>query len=79
MKVRRITKDGSKYFGPYTNVFAFEYYFGSVAEIYPIRTCKRDIAKSIEKQERPCLNYYIHRCVGPCTGKSSQRRIPKDD
>ncbi len=77
MKVRRITKDGSKYFGPYTNVFALNAILDLLQEIYPIRTCKRDIAKSIEKQERPCLNYYIHRCVGPCTGKSSQEEYQK--
>ncbi len=77
MKVRRITKDGSKYFGPYTNVFALNAILDLLQEIYAIRTCKRDIAKSIEKQERPCLNYYIHRCVGPCTGKSSQEEYQK--
>lgn len=72
IKTRKIAKDDSRYFGPYTNVFALNDILDMLQEIYPIRTCKRDIDRSIEKKERPCLNYYIHRCIGPCTGHVSQ-------
>lgn len=72
IKTRRIAKDESRYFGPYTNVFALNDILEMLHEIYPIRTCKRDIEKSIQKNERPCLNYYIKRCVAPCTGKVRQ-------
>lgn len=72
IKTRKIAKDESRYFGPYTNVFALNDILEMLHEIYPIRTCKRDIEKSIQKNERPCLNYYIKRCVAPCTGKVKQ-------
>lgn len=69
LKVRRVEKDGAKYFGPYTNVYVVNETLDAIKEIFPIRTCKRDIKRSIEKKERPCLNLYIKKCVGPCTGK----------
>lgn len=72
IKTRKIAKDESRYFGPYTNVFALNDILDMLHEIYPIRTCNRDIERSIQRKERPCLNYYIKRCVGPCTGQVSQ-------
>ena len=73
IKTRKVIKDGSKYFGPYTNVFALNEILDTLQELYPIRTCRREIRKSIERGERPCLNYYIHRCIGPCTGKADKK------
>lgn len=72
VKTRRITKDKAKYFGPYTNVGALNETLEVIHNIYPIRTCSKDIRRMIERGERPCLNYYIERCVGPCTGKISK-------
>lgn len=71
-KVRRVIKDGSKYFGPYTNVSAVNDTLDIIREMYPIRTCNIDIDKAIKNKIRPCLNYHIKKCVGPCTGTISK-------
>lgn len=66
---RYFLKDKAKYFGPYTNVGAIKETLEVIHKLFPIRTCRRDISKSIERGERPCLYYHIKKCVGPCTGK----------
>ena len=71
-KVRRVIKDGSKYFGPYTNVSAVNDTLDIIREMYPIRTCNIDIDRAIKNKIRPCLNYHIKKCVGPCTGTISK-------
>ncbi|PSJ31510.1 excinuclease ABC subunit C [Peptostreptococcus russellii] len=77
MKVRRVLKDGAKYFGPYTNVTAVNDTLDIIKNIYPIRTCNIDIKKAIKNSARPCLNYHIKRCVGPCTGRVSKEEYKK--
>ena len=77
MKVRRVLKDGAKYFGPYTNVTAVNDTLDIIKNIYPIRTCNIDIEKAIKNSARPCLNYHIKRCVGPCTGRVSKEEYKK--
>lgn len=74
IKTRILKKDGGKYFGPYSNVSALNETLQVIHQVFPIRTCKINIANSIEKKERPCLNYHIKRCVGPCTGKVDQQQ-----
>lgn len=68
LKVRKVQKDGSKYFGPYTNTYAVNDTLEIIRHMYSIRTCNIDIQKAIEKKQRPCLNYHIKKCSGPCTG-----------
>ncbi|WIV13493.1 excinuclease ABC subunit UvrC [Proteiniborus sp. MB09-C3] len=65
MKTRRIIKDGAKYFGPYTSVGAVNDTLEIINNLYPLRTCKMNFDKN-EKRKRPCLNYYIGKCFGPC-------------
>lgn len=67
MMVRRIVKDGAKYFGPYSDSSAVKDIIQLVKKIFPLRTCNRDVefGKSIG---RPCLNFFINRCVAPCQG-----------
>lgn len=72
LKVRRIVKDGAKYYGPYSNVGAVNDTIEAIRNIYPIRTCNVDIERYIKNRIRPCLNYHIKRCVGPCTGNVSK-------
>ena len=48
-----------------------------IKNIYPIRTCNIDIKKAIKNSARPCLNYHIKRCVGPCTGRVSKEEYKK--
>ncbi|WP_081580835.1 excinuclease ABC subunit UvrC [Peptoanaerobacter stomatis] len=68
IKTRRIEKDGAKYFGPYSNAFIVNDIIEIIHSTFPIRNCKRNIQKSIEKKERACLNYYIKTCLAPCLG-----------
>jgi len=65
MKTRRIVKDGAKYFGPYTSVGAVNDTLEIINNLYPLRTCNMNFNKN-EKRQRPCLNYYIGKCLGPC-------------
>lgn len=68
IKTRKREKDGAKYFGPYSNAFIVNDIIEMIHNTFKIRTCKRNIQKSIEKKERACLNYYIKTCVAPCLG-----------
>lgn len=68
MKTRRILKDGAKYFGPYPDVFAVNESIETFERLYPLRTCKLNLENVEEKNYRPCLNYYIGKCIGPCIG-----------
>lgn len=69
IKVRRIINDKAKYFGPFTNITAVNETIDIINSLYPIRTCNYDIARCIKTNMRPCLEYYINNCVGPCNGK----------
>ena len=75
MKVRRVLKDNAKYFGPYTNVGAVNDTLEIIHNIYPISNI--DIPKAIKNNARPCLNYHIKKCIGPCTGHVSQKEYNK--
>jgi excinuclease ABC subunit C len=67
---RRVTNDGAKYFGPYTDVGAMRRSLNVVRRIFTVRSCNYDMPR--EMPERPCLDYYIHRCKAPCVLKQSQ-------
>lgn len=67
---RRMVKDGSEYFGPYTNFKVVNTILDLIKELYPLRTCNYDLSKSnIEKGKyKVCLEYHIGNCKGPCEG-----------
>ncbi len=67
---RRIVRDGSKYFGPYTDVSSMRSLLKTVRRLFPIRSCNLDITEHAigQKKFKVCLNYHIHRCPGPCEG-----------
>jgi excinuclease ABC subunit C len=71
MFARRMKRDHSRYFGPYTSVGAVKDTLDLLHKIYRIRTCSRSLPKDIGK-ERPCLNYHIHQCDAPCQGNISK-------
>lgn len=73
---RNFSKDGSKYFGPYTNGTAVYETIDLIYKIFPLRTCKLVIKESGEKV-RPCLNYHIKKCFGPCGGHISKKQYGK--
>ena len=72
IKTRNIIKDGAKYFGPYPSVYAVNDTLDIIRKLYPIRTCNRDLSKDLGKT-RPCLNYYIGKCLGPCQGNVDEK------
>jgi excinuclease ABC subunit C len=63
--VRRMKRDGARYFGPYTSSAAMRQTLDLLRRIFPYLTCKRNIAGT---DSRACLYYHIKRCVGPCIG-----------
>ena len=73
---RNFAKDGSKYFGPYTNGAAVYETIDLIYKIFPLRTCKLAIKENGEKV-RPCLNYHIKKCFGPCGGHISKAEYGK--
>lgn len=56
--VRRIKQDGARYFGPYISGFTLKESLEAIRDHFPIRHCKKDIAKAIARGERPCLMYH---------------------
>lgn len=80
LKTRKVEKDGAKYFGPYSNVFAVNETIDLLKKIFPIKTCNKVLPRDIGKF-RPCLNYHIYQCLGPCRGdvnKEEYRALMKD-
>ena len=73
---RNFAKDGSKYFGPYTNGAAVYETINLIYKIFPLRTCKLAIKENGEAV-RPCLNYHIKKCFGPCGGHIGKEEYGK--
>src|SRR5438045_6020434 len=61
---RHLVDDGSRYFGPYTDVGAMRRMLNVVKRIFTVRSCNYDMPKQMP--ERPCLDYFIKRCKAPC-------------
>lgn len=72
-KVRNVKKDKGYYFGPYPDAYAVNDVIELFHNLYPFRTCNLNFDKG-QKLERPCLNYYIHRCKGPCVGRENEKK-----
>ncbi len=62
---RLMKKDKSRYFGPYTSAYSVRETIDLINKLYGLRDCSRVLPKDIGK-ERPCLNYHIGQCCGPC-------------
>jgi len=63
---RRVQPDGgSRYFGPYASAGSVRKTLDLVKKLFPWRSCTKAITG---KDPRPCLDYYIHRCIAPCSG-----------
>ncbi len=76
MLARKMKKDRSKYFGPYTSSGAVKDTIELIRKLYCIRSCSRRLPQDIGK-ERPCLNYHIHQCKAPCQGYISREEYRK--
>ena len=68
---RRMTKDRSRYFGPFTSAFAVRETIDLIRRLYRIRSCQRVLPRDTGK-ERPCLNHHIRQCDAPCQGNVSR-------
>lgn len=77
---RQHVRDGSKYFGPYTNTAVARTVIELLRELYPLRTCRIPITgESVAKGSgRLCLQYHIKRCRGCCTGLVSPQDYRRD-
>ena len=71
-KVRQVSKDGSKYFGPFPDAYAVNDAIDLFHLYYPFRTCNLNFDKGASL-DRPCLNYFIKKCNGPCVGKEDEK------
>lgn len=76
---RQYVKDGSKYFGPYTDVSMARTILNLIHNLYPIRTCRHSITPEYIRKEkgRLCLEYHLGRCKGCCTGLESHEEYTK--
>ena len=61
---RKLVRDGSRYFGPYTDVGAVHESLKLLKRLFPLRSCRQ-----MRIGQRPCLQYHIKRCLAPCSGK----------
>ena len=61
---RRVQNDGARYFGPYASAKSVRTSLDLVKKLFPWRSCDKEITGS---DPRPCLDYYIRRCIAPCT------------
>ncbi|HWO88961.1 MAG TPA: excinuclease ABC subunit UvrC [Gemmatimonadales bacterium] len=76
---RAMAEDGSRYFGPYTDVGALRHTLRIIRRIFTVRSCH--YALPVEAPDRPCLDYHIHKCLAPCVGYQSEsdyRRMIQD-
>ena len=70
IKTRMIAKDGSRYFGPYSDAGAVNRIVELLSGIYSLKRCS---AQTFPAGHRPCLNYHINQCRGVCAGKVSRK------
>lgn len=73
---RRMKKDKSRYFGPYTSAGAVKETIELVRKLYCLRVCSKKLPTE-QGRERPCLYYHIHQCKAPCQGWIGQEEYGK--
>jgi len=66
---RQVSDDGARYFGPFATAGSVRQTMDLVKKLFPYRSCTKVITGS---DPRPCLEYFIHRCVAPCSGYASR-------
>ena len=71
---RRVEKDGGRYFGPFASASSVRKTLDVTKKLFPWRTCTMTITG---KEPRPCLEYFIHRCIAPCTAYCTQEEYAK--
>ena len=66
---RQVAEEGARYFGPFASAGSVRHTMDLVKKLFPYRSCTKVITG---KDPRPCLEYYIHRCVAPCSGYATK-------
>src|SRR3990170_173636 len=69
--VRKIKRDGSRYFGPFASSAAVKETLRLLQRVFPLRTCRE---ANFRNRSRPCLNFQIKKCLGPCCGLISKEK-----
>ena len=69
--VRKVKKDGARYFGPFVSSAAVKETLKILQKMFPLRTCRDSQFKN---RSRPCLNFQIKRCLGPCCGHIAKEK-----
>ncbi|MBC8042240.1 MAG: excinuclease ABC subunit C [Rhizobacter sp.] len=71
---RTVRRDGSKYFGPYTESRQMRFLLDAISEIFQVRSCDLKLSKeNVEaKKFKVCLDYHIKKCMGPCEGLQAE-------
>ena len=66
---RQVANDGARYFGPFATASSVRQTMDLVKKLFPYRSCTKVITGT---DPRPCLEYFIHRCVAPCSGYATR-------
>lgn len=67
-EVRKFARDGADYFGPYTSSVAMRTALSNLRRLFPLRSCSEGTFKDYARRGRPCIEYEMKRCLGPCCG-----------
>lgn len=67
---RHLVRDGSRYFGPFTDVGAMRRALRMIRQMFSVRSCHYDLPR--EAPDRPCLDFFIDRCRAPCVGRQAE-------
>lgn len=79
-KTRRIIRNGSSYYGPYSHVPTMNALLDLIKQLYPLRTCNLNLSPENIRTGKfnVCLEYHIKKCAGPCIGKQSEEEYLKN-
>ena len=79
-KTRRIIRNGSSYYGPYSHIPSMYAVLDLIKHLYPIRTCNLNLTpENIRSGKfKVCLEYHIKNCAGPCVGKQNQEEYMRN-
>ena len=66
---RHVSDDGARYFGPFASAGSVRHTMDLVKKLFPYRSCTKSITGN---DPRPCLEYYINRCIAPCSGHANK-------
>jgi len=71
-QVRRFRDDGAQYFGPFTSSLAVKSAVSTLRRVFPLRSCRDAVFRDYARRGRPCIEFEMKRCLGPCCGLVSE-------